>query len=126
MALVKVKVLTEVLNESGRKKIETIQSENYEEPTDEYGRTAFWYEENSLRVPPELKEITKKGENISMEDEDYDYIYNIGYFKSEDFQAVVDNEDVGSTIYTESVVLRVLETARQIKNLIEKSYKVLG
>jgi len=121
MPLIKVKVLSEVLNESGRKKVEQLQSENYDMPTDEYGRTAEWYEENSLKCPADLREKTNRVDNVGMEDTDYDLSYNIGYFKSEDFQAVIDDDKIGSTIYTESVVLRVLETARQVKNILDKN-----
>ena len=120
MKLIKVKIINEVLNEAGQKKIDALQKSAPEEPRDEYNRTALWYEENSLPCPSELRKKTSEYENIGMEDSDYEYVWSWGYFKLKDFKAVVDEENGGSTVYSGDLVLRVVESARQIKNQIEK------
>lgn len=118
MELIKIKVLNADINAKGQKKIDDYENDEYEVPRDSNGNTIEFYIENNLNIPEELKEADKK-KNLELSDDDYDYFYEDGYFRKEDFRAVVDDSKGGSVVYTDDMTFRVIETARQIVNKLK-------
>ena len=120
MDLIKITVVSQELNEQGQKKLDDFEYGEPEEEKDDYGRTAAWYKEAELPVPKHFQNKTLS-DFIDLDVfEDYDYYFSAGYFKKEQFKAVVDHVDFGSIVYTQEINFRVKETARQIINKLNK------
>ena len=79
---------------------------------------ASLYEDLGI-APPE--EVTNSGSFLDIKKEDYDIIENEAKIRPEMIKFVVDNDDIGSTLYVATdFTISVKETAKEIEDKINK------
>jgi len=94
---------------------------------DNYGRDAEFYKELGIDPPDDLysdgdddEEGGYKEEVFHITKEDYDIIEKIGKFRPEVISFIVDNEDVGSTLYIKTdFTISVKESAEVVEQKIK-------
>lgn len=108
-----------VLNEEAQKRLDEFDDEDYDdEPVDEYGRNAQWYDEAQIPIPESLKDKRKDYLQFDIEN-DYDaYLIDITVNEAK-FVMAVDHEDEGSTVYmSNGTVIEVVEDTLEINGQI--------
>lgn len=92
-----------VLNEAAQKRLDDFEdSDEYEQPKDEYGRTAEFYLDQNISIPPELKE-NKSSDLLKFDlEKDYDEYEIEVVVNLDQFVMCVDDEEEGCTIYLNS------------------------
>lgn len=93
---------------------------------DDYGRDAEFYKELGIDPPEDLysdrddDEGDYKEEVFHITKEDYDIVERIGKFRPEVISFIVDNEDVGSTLYIKTdFTISVKENAEEVEQKIK-------
>lgn len=93
---------------------------------DDYGRDAEFYKELGIDPPEDLyqdeynDEDNFKEEVFHITKEDYDIIEKTGKFRPEVISFIVDNEDVGSTLYIKTdFTISVKESAEEVEQKIK-------
>ena len=93
---------------------------------DDYGRDAEFYKELGIDPPEDLysdeddDEEDYKEEVFHITKEDYDIVERIGKFRPEVISFIVDNEDVGSTLYIKTdFTISVKESAEEVEQKIK-------
>lgn len=85
---------------------------------DDFGRSAQYYIDLGIDPPEELKQRNSP-QSLDITKEDYDIIEKTGKVKISIITFFVDNEDFGSTIYTDTdFTITVKETSEEIENKI--------
>lgn len=126
MKILHLTTIRRVLNEAAQKRLDEFDDyDEDEEPVDEHGRNAQWYEDVGMRVPQDL--IDKKKEFLEFDlDEDYDEYKVSVNINLDDFSMMIDNFDYGSVVYLKSGTnLEVIEETDDIYNQIKSLNKTI-
>lgn len=126
MKFIKVTVIDTLLSESGERKMTSLGgSSKANSHLDQYGHSIEKYEDMGIPIPEDSTHNTTDefdDENITLEDDDLEFVKSVAYFLAEDFKLVVERTDFGSTIYLKGdMTLDVLESPLQIINKLKKS-----
>src|SRR6187402_1122487 len=108
----------EILTESAEKKIE--QGESHKIPTCDGGKTADWYEDMALDIPPELEERLKvQDKGITLEDEDFEETYSQVVVYEDQIKFIV-TDYTGTTVFLDGdISVTVTETADEIDEYLD-------
>lgn len=109
--------------EKGQKKLDSLKNSAYGLKTDEHGKTADWYEDVGIPVPDELKEDYTEDIEVylTLKDGEISTSYSNTCFNTDYLIAIVDNQDMGSTVYLENdIEILAKETEAEIHELIQK------
>lgn len=101
--------------------------EDDEPKKDDYGRDAEFYKDLGIDPPEDLysyedddDEGDYKEEVFHITKEDYDIVERIGKFRPAVISFIVDNEDVGSTLYIKTdFTISVKENAEEVEQKIK-------
>jgi hypothetical protein len=99
MKLLYLNSVVQIPNEKGEQKIKKALNGV---PKDENGMSAKWYEDMGIKPPKNLEESPEIDENgmIFLQEEEFDYDFVDCILRLDDFSSCVDNEKIGSILYT--------------------------
>lgn len=129
MPIIRIQSTILTPTEKGQKKLDELDSKSYGvEKTDEEGRTAEWFRNMNIKVPPELEEDEPEDMEVylTLKDGEISTSYSNTCFNTKYLIAIVDNSDQGSTVYLDGdIEILAKETEAEISELIRKEeYKL--
>lgn len=118
----------EVLTEAAEKRLE--KGESYQTPTCSNGRTAEFYDDIGIPIPPDLEaKLKQKDKGIELEDTDFEAVTSDVILYEDQIKVMVTDDEFTTIFLSDGLTITVLETAEEIdyyldflhRNWFEKS-----
>jgi len=103
----------EVLTEAAEKKLE--KGESYQTPTCSNGKTAEFYDDIGIPIPPDLEaKMKQKDKGIELEDDDFEAVTSDILVYEDQIKLIVTEEDFTTIFLNDNLTITVLETSEEI------------
>lgn len=103
----------EVLTEAAEKRLE--KGESYQTPTCSNGRTAEFYDDIGIPIPPDLEaKLKQKDKGIELEDTDFEAVTSDVILYEDQIKVMVTDDEFTTIFLSDGLTITVLETSEEI------------